>query len=169
MAADLSAYSLFQRRELILEEDALLELESQFGSDRIKRILFDRIQSLSAWTQVLAGRLVISAIIIVIGLVFLLPLITNTKSDMVPLGVILVTIGIITFLRYASVHRYYLVIRMLDESEIRITALSRPVKFRRFVKRLVDGIAEFQEKEGERRSIRGSTDTRREAMEPLGS
>ena len=169
MAADLSAYGLFHRRELVLDEDALLELENGFGSDRLRRVLFDRIQTVSAWTQILVGRLVFSLILMLLGLYLLFPLFTNGNMDLVPLGVVFLAIGLIILLRYAIIHRYNLVVRLFDGTEFRIVAMGRPGKFRKFVKRLVDGIAACQEKEEDRRMMRSSTGTIREAAEPLGS
>lgn len=144
MAADLSAYGLFQRRELLIEDDALLDLENGFGSDRIRRVLFERVQTVIAWTNVLAGWLVFALIFLVVGLVFLIPFFQGQVSPVVPFGFIFAPIGLIFTLRYLLVQRYHLLIRMIDGTEHRIVAIARPGKFRRFVNRLTDSITAFQ-------------------------
>jgi len=152
MAADLEARGLFQRRELMLDDDALLDLENGFGSDRIRRILFERIQTVVAWTNVLAGRLVLSFMLLIVGVLFLIPLFQGDANPIIVLGVIFIILGLIFVLRYLMVQRYNLLIRMIDGTEHKIAALGRPVKFRRFVKRLTDSISAFQASESGRRS-----------------
>ncbi|MBX9653231.1 hypothetical protein K2Y11_06375 [bacterium] len=151
MAADLSAYGLFQRRELLLDDDALLDLENGFGSDRVRRVLFERVQTVIAWTNVLVGWLVFAIISLTIGIVFLIPFFQGQDSPVVPFGFIFAPIGLVFTLRYLLVQRYHLLIRMIDGTEHRIDAIAMPGKFRRFVRRLTDSISAFQASESARR------------------
>jgi hypothetical protein len=151
MAADLSAYGLFQRRELLLDDDALLDLENGFGSDRVRRVLFERVQTVIAWTNVLVGWLVFAIISLTIGIVFLIPFVQGQDSPVVPFGFIFAPIGLVFTLRYLFVQRYHLLIRMIDGTEHRIVAIAMPRKFHRFVRRLTESISAFQASESERR------------------
>src|SRR5687768_14351463 len=51
MAADLSVRMTLRRLNLLLDEDALVILEQQSVSDRMRRILLDRVESVVTWRR----------------------------------------------------------------------------------------------------------------------
>jgi hypothetical protein len=59
MAVDLTFASFAQRRSLVLLDDQLVELQHAMTHDRVRRIHFDRLQSVLAWRRLPRLRLLV--------------------------------------------------------------------------------------------------------------
>lgn len=65
MPGDLTAASWFRRQCILVGGDALVLLESSSGSkDRMRKILFDRVESIVTWKTIPWGRMALFALLL---------------------------------------------------------------------------------------------------------
>ena len=51
MAADITSMIGRHRQSMLLAADAVIRLDHQFGRDRVRRILYEHLQSVTVWTE----------------------------------------------------------------------------------------------------------------------
>lgn len=132
MAADLKLRNLFSSNSIVLLDDHLVELEHGHTSDRVRRVLYDRIESVIHWRVQPLGRM------IAFGLVFGIPgMLAIMSSDSVwgTMGVILLAITVILEARYLYTGKAS--VRILRAGRtFEINGIVSPRKLRRLLDRL---------------------------------
>jgi hypothetical protein len=141
MAVDLATHTLFQRQSLVLDTDSLVKLEHEWSRDRLRKILFDRVDHLVVWRVIPWVRVLLAT------LIFGLPgfLMMLLASDPVPtvVGAILLVIALVIDARYLYCRKTTLRIVRAGKTED-ITGICRPAKVRRLVQAMVRNIHTVQ-------------------------
>lgn len=129
MAVDLKTNSFFRRISLVLEPDALVKLEHDRTKDRVRKIMFDRVDQVIVWRRLPVLRIIlVTAILCAPGALLLM---TNEPVGIV-IAFILLAIGLIV----DAVYLYYrkTTIRIIRAGRAEdITGIFRPRKVRTLV------------------------------------
>jgi hypothetical protein len=69
----------FSRQTVVIDDDAVLELDGNFASDRIRRVTFDRIRSITSSSSINYGRVFIT--VLLFGVATFLLIVTLTAPE----------------------------------------------------------------------------------------
>lgn len=127
MSADLKIVDVLTRQSLLVEPTCLVVLEHQTLSDRMRRVLFDRVESVTVWRGVLWGRVIL--ILLLMLPAALLLLIDDPVARGIALTVLLCTGLALLYYLWCGKTR----IRIVRDGEERaFTAIAPPGRVRRF-------------------------------------
>ena len=139
MAADLTISKLVYSESLLITEDSLVCLERRSTKDRVRRILFDRLESVVVWrTLPLVAMLIVALLLGPIGLILMVVGDEGRIAGDILIAILfLVEIGL---LLCGKTH-----IRIAHEGKRReFSLVARPGKAHRFVRRLCESIEASQ-------------------------
>ncbi len=141
MPADLTTAGFFQRHSVVLRDDHLVMLEHRSTQDRVRRIPFDRVETVVWWWTLPWGRMAIYGFLFGgLGLVLLAlrhPIAYTIGGSVI--GVATVVIG-----RYIYMGKTTIQITRAG-SEYVIQAIASPKKIRRLITRLESAIIQTQQ------------------------
>lgn len=141
MSVDLANNTTFQRLSLVVMDDSLIKLEHERTQDRVRKIMFDRVESLLIWTVPPWLNICIC------GIFFALPgfgilLVQEVWSSIVGDFLLALGLGLIGWYVYCG----RTTIRAVRGGRLHeIKGIFRPGRVRRFRERLVAGIRRAQE------------------------
>lgn len=145
MAVDLKAGGVIRVQSLIVNDDHLVILERDGYKDRIRKTLFDRVDSIVTWKTLPWGRMLF--------FLFLLggPAVPMAiaDADLLPFAVVLFVILAIIEARYLLYMKTWLCITRAGTSRI-FSMVVRPGRFRTVLDRMRANIVATQRKEAER-------------------
>jgi len=139
MGIDYRDANWFNRQTGLLMDDCLVLLEQEYTKDRVRRVLFDRVESVVSWRRFPWGRG------LVFGLFFGLPALFILSEEPV-----VQVIGVVFLLLFLAAEARYLHCGL---TRIRITraghdttisVIMRPGKLRRFLDRLYSAVEAHQ-------------------------
>ncbi|GJM24080.1 MAG: hypothetical protein DHS20C16_04950 [Phycisphaerae bacterium] len=142
MAADLRIRGSFASASVLLFDDHLVQLEHSHTSDRVRRIRYDRVESVVHWRVIPVGRTVL------FGLLLGLPgLGMSLSSEPVfqGLGIFFVALMIFVVGRYLYLKRSNIRITRAGR-DFTISGIVSPKKIRRLIERLEINIRKVQER-----------------------
>ena len=137
----LNIANVSQRGSISTTERCLLTLEYDSGSDRVRRVFYDRVSMVVVWKVTPWGRIILlSAIFVLPGL--LLQLADAAEAHYIGAG--LIVFGIAADLRYAYCRKTWVAILRDGESR-KFQVIARPGKVRAFVEELCRQIRAVQQ------------------------
>lgn len=140
MAVDLKFAGYMQRYSLVLLDDQLVELQHSMTRDRVRRIHFDRIDSVVVWRRMARGRLLL--VFVLLGLPAIL-LLSSGFTVALFSGALLLAIAALLGLHYLYAGRSTIrVVRAGRTYEY--SGVIRRARLGRFVSRLERGIRSVQ-------------------------
>lgn len=151
MPEDLTSAGLFRREAYLIDDDCLMVLEAGFASDRVRRIGFDRIESVVVWSQMAGGWQFLGIVTAAFGFVMGL-------SEFF-VGWFIAGIGAVIFARFALCRKYTIRITRAGMRKDIFCTL-RPARVDRFVERLCAAIDAAQ------RQAAAKIEARLESTEP---
>ncbi len=131
MPADLTSAGLFHREAFLIDDDCLVVLEAGFSSDRVRRIGYDRVESVVVWSQMAGGRQFFGIVMAAFGFVMGL-------SELV-VGWFVAVVGAAIFARFALCRKYTIRITRAGRRKD-ICCTRHPAPLHRFVERLCAAI-----------------------------
>ncbi len=140
MAVDLRSNSLFNRTSVLIEPDCLVLLEHERTKDRVRKIMFDRVEQVIAWRKVPVIR------ILVVALFLLLPgaalfFVGNVTSTVIAIFLEIVALTALTWYLYCQ----KTIIRLVRSGKTDdITGVFRPGKVRRLLAKIESNIRNVQ-------------------------
>jgi|GEM_PF-4175988 len=140
MPADVKFNSWFTRNSAVVEDDHLVVLEHHSTKDRVRRIHYDRIDSILGWRKWPIGRMLFFGLIIGmpgLGLLF----VDDTAANIVAL--IPISLALIIIIRYCFVHVTYVQINRAGTGH-RFTGMLTRKKLDRFLNKLGAAVHESQ-------------------------
>lgn len=141
MPADLTTASLIVRQGLVLDDEALIVLESRGGSSRVWRVPFRSVYRLTMHRRVPAGRMTLVFLLITVpGAALALidePIARGFAGALVAVSVVILAWYAVCkktrlHIEYGSMHR---------ELEV----IATPTRVRRFVQRFAESVGDVQE------------------------
>ncbi len=140
MATKLRQVGWFRRQTIEVEPHQLLLLQPEWGSDRVRRVLFDRVSTLVVWRVMPWDRIIVVLILLGVPTTLLLSL----GSDDVTLTIGGIFLGIALLLvRYVVVRRTHFAVARAD-TMYRFNTIAGSGKVDRFVDELVKAIETVQ-------------------------
>jgi hypothetical protein len=127
MPADLTSAGLFRRESYLITDEYLLVLESGFASDRVRRLRFDRVESIVVWGRPAGGVQFFGIVTAAFGFVLGL-------SNVVA-GWFIAGAGALIFARFALCYKYKI---RITRAGVRkdIVCTVRPGRVHRFLEQL---------------------------------
>jgi hypothetical protein len=141
MSVDLKNNSMFKRSSLVLNDDCLITLEHERTQDRVRKIMFNRVESVIIWRAI--PWLPIVLLTVLLGLpsigVFL---INETASTIIASILLAFVLAVIIAYLYCG----RTTIRIIRGSQPQdISGIFRPGRLRRFRDRLIANIHQTQQ------------------------
>ena len=162
MPADLNVVSLFSRSSLLIDNDSLIKLEHQHTSDRIRKILLDRVERVLVWSVVPWGRIFL--VLLFLGVPGILLFTLGEQSSNVA-GTILV--GILALILFRYLHSRKTIIQVHRGGIIHeFRVITSPARIGRFLTRLKANTEATQEAAAARAEAR-LAERRDQGEEPL--
>lgn len=143
---NLYARGWFSNKRIVIEDDALGFYEQQFGSDRVRRVLFDRIDSVVYWRRFPWLRAVLFCVLIGLpGAVLAGVGIYNSESISTIIGGVVLLFWLLIFLRYLWYGRSTIMVTRDGKSKGFETVVS-PRRRKKFLRELDEAIEQYQSK-----------------------
>jgi hypothetical protein len=140
MAVDLAAHGLFQRASVVLDPDCLIKLEHSSTRDRLRKVMFDRVDHIIVWRVVPWVRVLLALLLIGVPGSLLL-LVGDPVATAFAMIVILIALGVVSWYLYCR----KTTIRIVRAGKIGdIRGIYRPRKVRRVVQAMVNNIRVVQ-------------------------
>lgn len=142
MSVDLRSNSQFARVSVLLMDDCMIKLEHARTQDRMRKTMYESIESVTLWRRIPGVRITVCAVLLALPGIALL-FVGDTAVTIIGIFLILLGGGLITF---------YLVcgkttIRITKGGKnYDITGIFRPSKVRKFREKLIAGIRRVQER-----------------------
>ena len=141
MAVDLKLRNSFGNVSIILMDDHLVELEHSYTSDRVRRVRYDRVESVVRWRVLPLGRMSIVGLLVAVpGLLMLL----SSDQVLVTTGTILLTIAALIEAMYVYMGKTHISI-MRAGREFKMAGVVWPPKVNRLLNRMEADIRRTQE------------------------
>jgi hypothetical protein len=144
VAVDFKEESLMHQVAVVIDDDALIMLERDGNRDRVRKILYDRVQSVLIWRKFPWLRAIIIGVFLLLLTLSFMPLAINSRNlaAKIPFVLCLITLLVVE-LRYLYYKRTYLQIFRAGESKLFKLIIS-PGKVKSIVNRLVENINKTQ-------------------------
>ena len=140
--SNLKFRSLFGSTILVPDSDALIILEPEIIRDRMRRLLYNRIESVTTWQRVPWASCIFGGILTVLGAV--LAVFNQSFTPSLVIGIIVAVVDLIVLVKYAWYKRTYLTIAR--HGEVRnFSGVVSPGSRKRFVKTLNQSIRNYQQ------------------------
>ena len=155
----------FSRTSLLFDQDSLIILEQASFNDRLRRILYDRVESLVIWKRIPWLYLVLSLLLFAPGVLIILygP---NHVAKGIGAGIVISWLALVARLLYCRLTT----IRITRASKVReIKVLQSPRKVDRFSARLRSEIEETQQRKALEAESRQTSDEEEDRPVPLGT
>ncbi len=139
MAVDFTMRSLFSSRSAIIDDACLILLERAGSRDRVRRIQFDRVQSLIVWRSIPWFNVIFTAIPFFVGTILMLVDEAVARS-----------IGLVICLTMALIELWWfyckktMLVFVVDGAPTKLSFVNRPAKRDRIVQRIRTNIAQTQ-------------------------
>jgi hypothetical protein len=140
MSVDLKSITLFKRSSLLLMDDCLIMLDHEHTRDRVRRIMFDRVENVVIWRRIPWGRIIF--LLIVLGLpAFGVVLMEKDTGRIIGECLLALVAAVIAWYLYCRHTTIY--ITRGGQTHM-VGGIFRPGRVRRFRDRLIDGIRNTQ-------------------------
>jgi hypothetical protein len=140
MAVDLKSTTLLRRISLLLDLDCLIRLEHGRSRDRVRKLMFDRVEYVQVWRNVPVVRLILSAVLLGVP-ALLLPLLAETVGLVTAIALLVILAAIWTFYFYCG-NTTIRIVRSGKPEDIK--GIFRPGKVRRLIERMEANIRATQ-------------------------
>ncbi|NOX57528.1 MAG: hypothetical protein GXP29_01550 [Planctomycetes bacterium] len=141
MAVDLKLRNSFGNVSIILMDDHLVELEHSYTSDRVRRIRYDRVESVVRWRVLPLGRMAIVGLLVAVpGLLMMF----SSEQVFVTMGTAFLTIAACIEAIYIYAGKTHISI-MRAGREFKLAGVVRPHKVDRLLNRMEADIRRTQE------------------------
>ena len=136
MSVDLRSISMFGRSSVLLMDDSVVKLEHTYTDDRLRRFMFDRIETVLIWRRTPWGRLILVGLILGgpgIGLQFA----GDPIARWIGISLIFIAVVLCGWFLYCGATTIRIV---ASGRQHQFKGLFRPGKLRRFREKLLAGI-----------------------------
>ncbi|MEM7624139.1 MAG: hypothetical protein AAF333_00775 [Planctomycetota bacterium] len=142
MSADLSTASLFTRHGLVLDENAMVVMETRSASSRLWRVPYDQVSSLAVSQQIPAARILVVTVLVLLPslLLFLVQeVVTNY------LGGVLAAVAIAVIIYYLIAKKTTLTFCYGHHVKT-YPVIARPSRLNRFLQRFHTAVESAQDR-----------------------
>ena len=142
MGIKLKQVGWIRRQFLEVEAHQLLLLQPEWGSDRVRRILYDRVETLVTWRTIPWDRLIVSSIVLLIPALLLL--LVGGFPETRATGGVLAVIGLSLVGWYLTARRTHFAISRAGET-YRFSTITVRRRVQRFLTAVTSAIATVQQ------------------------
>ena len=146
MGADLTASTWFRRESVVLMDDSLVILETEYRKDRMRKILFDQVSDVTVWREFPLGRTLLFIAVLGLPAAIIVGSYWPPFHDTAAYVIVACILGplLIILLRYFICGKTF--IRIGYSGNVReFTFIARPGRMRKFLARLVANIQMAQQ------------------------
>jgi hypothetical protein len=141
MSVDLRNASTFGRISLLVMDDCLIKLEHGYTRDRVRRLMYDAIESVIIWRRVPGVRITVCVVLFLLpgmGLLFA----NSTVAIVIGIFLLALALGLISWYIYAG-KTIIRIVRIGKTDDV--IGIFRPGRVRRFRTLFIDGIQRAQD------------------------
>lgn len=140
----LKCRSLFGGNTLVVDDDALVVLEADLASDRMRRLLYNRIESITTWRRIPWTGCIVGALLGLAGLVVAIMGARDSFMSTEIIGLVVLAGGLLVLGKYAWYKRTHIAVTR-DGQTKRFSGIISPAVRRRFFQRLDAAVRGYQQ------------------------